>query len=48
MHGYPPFFHPPLMQFMIGNVRTFNSTEEKENPAGYNGPEFEDLDEVGI
>jgi len=32
-------------RYLIGNVRVFTSASEKENPAGYNGPEFEDLDE---
>jgi len=32
-------------RFVIGNMRTFSSPEEKEDPAAYNGPEFEDLDE---
>merc|ERR1712107_330175 len=32
-------------RYVIGNVRSFNSVEEKENVSGYNGPEFEDIDE---
>merc|ERR1719159_2012503 len=32
-------------RFVIGNVRSFSSKEEKESMSAYNGPEFEDLDE---
>jgi len=32
-------------RFVIGNMRTFNTAEEKESMSSYNGPEFEDLDE---
>eukprot|EP00920_Eleutheroschizon_duboscqi_P000205 GHVT01000683.1.p1 GENE.GHVT01000683.1~~GHVT01000683.1.p1 ORF type:complete len:322 (+),score=68.09 GHVT01000683.1:280-1245(+) len=32
-------------RFMIGNVRFFKTEAEKTSPYGYNGPEFEDLDE---
>jgi len=32
-------------RYVIGNVRSFNSTEEKESVSAYNGPEFEDLDD---
>merc|ERR1719450_8142 len=32
-------------RYVIGNVKTFASAEEKDSIAGYNGPEFEDIDE---
>lgn len=32
-------------RFIIGNVKVWSSTAEKENPAAYNGPEFEDLED---
>merc|ERR1712084_114652 len=32
-------------RYVIGNVKTFSSVEEKESVSGYNGPEFEDVDE---
>jgi complement component 1 Q subcomponent-binding protein len=32
-------------RYVIGNVRTFNSAEEKDGMSSYNGPEFEDLDD---
>eukprot|EP00933_Yihiella_yeosuensis_P081367 TRINITY_DN94962_c0_g1_i1.p1 TRINITY_DN94962_c0_g1~~TRINITY_DN94962_c0_g1_i1.p1 ORF type:complete len:233 (-),score=58.88 TRINITY_DN94962_c0_g1_i1:160-858(-) len=33
-------------RYVIGNVRAYSSAEEKEGLTGYNGPEFEDLDEA--
>eukprot|EP00392_Amoebophrya_sp_AT5.2_P016231 g16488.t1 len=35
----------PKTSLSIGNVKTWNTTQEKENPAAYNGPEFDDLDD---
>merc|ERR1739848_49510 len=32
-------------RYVIGNVKTFASAEEKESVSGYNGPDFEDLDD---
>merc|ERR1719392_154450 len=32
-------------RYVIGNVKSFSSAEEKDNVSGYNGPEFEDIDE---
>ncbi|CAE8632866.1 unnamed protein product [Polarella glacialis] len=32
-------------RYVIGNVRTYASKEEKEAVTSYNGPEFEDLDD---
>jgi len=32
-------------RYVIGNVKAFSSAEEKDNVSGYNGPEFEDIDE---
>lgn len=32
-------------RFIVGNVKTWTSLAEKENPAGYNGPDFEDLED---
>lgn len=32
-------------RYVIGSVKVFNSTEEKEGMSMYNGPDFEDLDE---
>lgn len=32
-------------RFVVGNVRYFNNAEEKNSAFGYNGPEFEDLDD---
>jgi len=32
-------------RFIIGNVRSFTSAEEKDNVSSYNGPEFEDLEQ---
>mmetsp|Transcript_92980 Transcript_92980/g.184596 ORF Transcript_92980/g.184596 Transcript_92980/m.184596 type:complete len:231 (-) Transcript_92980:52-744(-) len=32
-------------RYIIGNVKSFSSAEEKESLSGYNGPEFEDLDD---
>merc|ERR1712232_1450687 len=32
-------------RYVIGNVRTFGSLEEKDNASSYNGPEFDDLDD---
>merc|ERR1712232_1038682 len=31
--------------YVIGNVKSFSSVEEKESMSAYNGPEFEDLDD---
>ncbi|CAJ1328532.1 unnamed protein product [Effrenium voratum] len=32
-------------RYVIGNVKSFASTEEKNGDSSYNGPEFEDIDE---
>eukprot|EP00933_Yihiella_yeosuensis_P028316 TRINITY_DN2212_c0_g1_i1.p1 TRINITY_DN2212_c0_g1~~TRINITY_DN2212_c0_g1_i1.p1 ORF type:complete len:252 (+),score=85.85 TRINITY_DN2212_c0_g1_i1:74-757(+) len=32
-------------RYVIGNVRSYSSLEEKEGVTGYTGPEFEDLDD---
>ncbi|CAE8601970.1 unnamed protein product [Polarella glacialis] len=32
-------------RFVIGNVKSFSSVEEKDSVNGFNGPEFEDIDE---
>ncbi|CAE8657421.1 unnamed protein product [Polarella glacialis] len=32
-------------RYVIGNLRTYTSAEEKESTTAYNGPEFEDLDD---
>merc|ERR1712190_570263 len=32
-------------RYVIGNVRSFSHTEERDSISAYNGPEFEDLDE---
>jgi len=32
-------------RYVIGNVRSYASAEEKDSMGGYNGPDFEDLDE---
>jgi complement component 1 Q subcomponent-binding protein len=32
-------------RYMIGNVRSFMSENERDSPSAYNGPDFEDLDE---
>mmetsp|Transcript_103586 Transcript_103586/g.251516 ORF Transcript_103586/g.251516 Transcript_103586/m.251516 type:complete len:233 (+) Transcript_103586:71-769(+) len=32
-------------RYVIGNVKSFSSAEERESPGAYNGPEFEDVDE---
>eukprot|EP00747_Dinoflagellata_sp_TGD_P165298 gnl/TRDRNA2_/TRDRNA2_186385_c0_seq1.p1 gnl/TRDRNA2_/TRDRNA2_186385_c0~~gnl/TRDRNA2_/TRDRNA2_186385_c0_seq1.p1 ORF type:complete len:240 (-),score=72.65 gnl/TRDRNA2_/TRDRNA2_186385_c0_seq1:47-766(-) len=32
-------------RYVIGNVKSFSSTEEKDSVSGYNGPEFEDIDD---
>ena len=32
-------------RYMIGNVRSFASAEERDSDATYNGPDFEDLDD---
>jgi len=32
-------------RYVIGNVKSFTSVEERDLPSGYNGPEFEDLDD---
>eukprot|EP00440_Ansanella_granifera_P054425 gb/GFBE01058994.1/.p1 GENE.gb/GFBE01058994.1/~~gb/GFBE01058994.1/.p1 ORF type:complete len:208 (+),score=66.09 gb/GFBE01058994.1/:1-624(+) len=32
-------------RYVIGNVKCFENAEEKESISGYNGPEFEDIDE---
>merc|ERR1711972_861680 len=32
-------------RYIIGNVRSFSSAKEKESVSGYNGPDFEDLDD---
>ncbi|CAE7620617.1 exgA [Symbiodinium sp. CCMP2456] len=32
-------------RYVIGNVKSFASKEEKESMSAYNGPEFEDIDE---
>merc|ERR1719343_916431 len=32
-------------RFVIGNVKAWNSPEEKERASAYNGPDFEDVDE---
>lgn len=32
-------------RYVVGNVKSFATVEEKELASGYNGPEFEDIDE---
>merc|ERR1711862_411895 len=32
-------------RYVIGNVKAFASTEEKDGVSAYNGPEFEDVDD---
>jgi len=32
-------------RYIIGNVKSFMSIEERDSPSSYNGPEFEDVDE---
>eukprot|EP00434_Breviolum_minutum_P013873 symbB.v1.2.012234.t1/scaffold837.1/size158912/4 len=32
-------------RYVIGNVKSFATTEERESVSSYNGPEFEDVDE---
>lgn len=32
-------------RFLIGNVKTWTSVAERDNPSAYNGPEFEDLED---
>jgi len=32
-------------RYVIGNLKSYASSEEKENPSSYNGPDFEDLDD---
>jgi complement component 1 Q subcomponent-binding protein len=32
-------------RYVIGNMKTFSSLEEKDSMTSYNGPEFEDLDD---
>merc|ERR1712151_361235 len=32
-------------RYVIGNAKSFSSAEEKDSVSGYNGPEFEDIDE---
>eukprot|EP00931_Biecheleriopsis_adriatica_P081556 TRINITY_DN54898_c0_g1_i1.p1 TRINITY_DN54898_c0_g1~~TRINITY_DN54898_c0_g1_i1.p1 ORF type:complete len:257 (+),score=78.13 TRINITY_DN54898_c0_g1_i1:2-772(+) len=32
-------------RYVIGNVKSFASAEERDSVTGYNGPEFEDLDD---
>jgi len=32
-------------RYVIGNVRSFSSAEEKDSVSAYNGPEFEDVEE---
>merc|ERR1711862_570589 len=32
-------------RFVIGNVKSFENADEKDLVSGYNGPEFEDVDE---
>uniref|UniRef100_A0A7S4T469 Mitochondrial glycoprotein domain-containing protein n=1 Tax=Alexandrium monilatum TaxID=311494 RepID=A0A7S4T469_9DINO len=32
-------------RYVIGNVKSFSSTEERESVGAYNGPEFEDIDD---
>merc|ERR1712096_310233 len=32
-------------RYIIGNVKTFTTTAERDNTSGYNGPEFEDVDD---
>jgi len=32
-------------RYVIGNVKSFANAEEKDSVSGYNGPEFEDIDE---
>eukprot|EP01067_Filipodium_phascolosomae_P009758 Filipodium_phascolosomae@DN947_c0_g1_i1.p1 len=32
-------------RFVIGNIRSWKGAAAKESPTGYNGPEFEDLDD---
>merc|ERR1719195_1453800 len=32
-------------RYVIGNVKSFASTEERDSMSGYNGPDFEDVDE---
>jgi len=32
-------------RYVIGNVKSFSTLEEKDSPSAYNGPEFEDVEE---
>lgn len=32
-------------RFIVGNVKSWTSLAEKENPGSYNGPDFEDLED---
>merc|ERR1739848_629756 len=32
-------------RYVIGNVKSFSSAEERDSAGAYNGPEFEDIDE---
>lgn len=32
-------------RYVIGNVKAYSSAAEKDSASGYNGPEFEDVDE---
>mmetsp|Transcript_17063 Transcript_17063/g.34868 ORF Transcript_17063/g.34868 Transcript_17063/m.34868 type:complete len:240 (-) Transcript_17063:296-1015(-) len=32
-------------RYVIGNVKSFSSVEERDNETAYNGPEFEDIDD---
>merc|ERR1712066_952232 len=32
-------------RYVIGNLKSFANVEEKDSISGYNGPEFEDLDD---
>eukprot|EP00392_Amoebophrya_sp_AT5.2_P017386 g17736.t1 len=35
----------PKTALSIGNVKTWSSVEERDNPSAFNGPEFDDLDD---
>merc|ERR1711920_681149 len=32
-------------RYVIGNVKAFSSTEERDSASSYNGPDFEDVDD---
>ncbi len=34
------------VQFLIGSMKVYESAEQRDAPSSYNGPVFEDLDQV--